>query len=359
MRRLLTPCFALLGALSLLLGTLPAHADPQDPERADRALGWLEAQLTNGMLEQFPGHQDYGLTLDMVLSMRAAGATPAEVRPILDAMGGITESQLEYEGQPTTGMVGKALVAAHVSGYPVDDFHGKDLVAMARGAIDEDGRVDGGDTDAENIFSQAFVLIGLSQQGDVPPHAVDFLVDQQCEAGYFRLYYSDGQTCDEAGGGYDVDGTVLALFALEAALDAGHDVSEALDLGRRWLVDEQGESGGFTGSSSTPSENSNSTGLAVAALAEHHPEAAAKSAAWVASLMYSEGPDVGAVAYRAVDHDGWAVGEALTNAQRSGAIRATPQAVLAFAPTNYAFINAPARGSSGGILRPGLPPTGC
>lgn len=340
MRRLSSKFLCILAAFVLLFSVAPAQAAPSDPDHARSTAAWLKAQLNDGLVEQFAGYPDYGLTLDIVLGLRAAGASPDEVEPILDAMAGLTgQYGLEIEGSITSGLVGKAMLAAHVSDYPVHDFHGVDLLAMAEDTVDESGRVDGGPYDNNNIFSQALVMMGLAQQGRLPESTVGFLVKQQCGAGYFRMYYNDEGTCDESGAGYDVDGTALALFALEAALEAGYEEAAGpLERGRDWLVAEQGSSGGFRGSRFTPSENSNSTGLAVAALREHDPAAAQRGAAWVASLVYDSGPDSGAVAYVASERTGWAEGEALTNARRAGAIRATPQAILAFAPANYAFL---------------------
>lgn len=339
MRRRFPQFLALLSALLLLVVTAaPANAFTGDQAKADASVAWLRSQLSGNLIQQF-GTADYGLSLDTVLGMRAAGETPSEVKPILDAMGGIGD-RLEYQGSVTTGMVGKALVAAHVSDYPVTNFHGKDLVALAQRSVDATGKVDGGPGDTgKNLFSQAFVMIGLAQQGKLPAATVSFLADQQCSAGYFRMYYTDGKTCDAAGSGYDVDGTALALFALEAADEAGIDAAAApLERGRKWLASMQEASGGFPGSRFTPIANSNSTGLAAAALRDAAPEAAQRAADFVATLTYPSGPDAGAIAFLRDQRDGWTGGE-LTSAQRSGAIRATPQALLAFAPANYAFLD--------------------
>lgn len=363
--RLLVP---LLAAAMLLVGIAPAGAAPDDAARADQAIAWLRSQLHDGLLEQFEDTPDYGLTLDMVLGLRAAGEGPEDVRPILEAMGGITDFHLEYDGSITSGLVGKALVTAHVSHYPIHDFHGVDLLEMAEASVHDSGKVQGGPHDPVNLFSQTWVMMGLTQQGRLPEATVDFLADQQCSAGYFRMYYTDGLTCDEAGSSYDVDGTVLALFALEAALEAGFDEAAApLERGRAWLVGHQQPSGGFDGSVSTPVENSNSTALAVAALHEHDRAAAERAAAWVKGLAYDAGPDEGAVAFVLTQREEWTPGAALSGAERGGAIRATPQAILAFAPTNYAFIAAPGGDPAPApsppdrqppAVRPGLPPTG-
>lgn len=339
MRRRFPKCLALLSALLLLLVTAsPANAFTGDPAKADASVAWLRSQLSGNLIQQY-GTADYGLTLDTVLGMRAAGRSPSEVKPILDAMGGLAD-RLEYQGSITTGMVGKALVAAHVSDYPVTNFHGKDLVALAQRSVDAAGKVDGGAGDTgKNIFSQTFVMIGLAQQGKLPAATVSFLADQQCSAGYFRMYYTDGQTCDAAGSGYDVDGTALALFALEAADEAGIAAAAApLERGRKWLASVQEASGGFPGSRFTPTANSNSTGLAAAALRDAAPAAAQRAADFVAGLVYPSGSDAGAIAFLPEQRKAW-TGGSLSSAQRSGAIRATPQALLAFAPANYAFLD--------------------
>ena len=109
---------------------------------------------------------------------------------------------------------------------------------------DEIGRFN--DTDLQgfgnyaNGLGQALAILALDRTaGGVPADAVDFLLDQQCPDGSFRLYYFgyvtsfdpfetvDDLTCTDPADG-DVDATALALSAL-LAVPSTPAVADAID----------------------------------------------------------------------------------------------------------------------------------
>jgi hypothetical protein len=128
---------------------------------------------------------------------------------------------------------------------------------------------------------------------------VSFLLDQQCSAGFFRLYFNPDatgtdQTCDGGAAGEstaDTDATALTLLQLEAinADTPTQAVSDAIDAAELWLLDAQHADGSFGGGASTEAANTNSTGLAGWAIGELGDDTAATNAAvWVRSHQADE-----------------------------------------------------------------------
>lgn len=330
----------LIGALvvtSLLLipllssGTAAATADR---ESASSNSQWLAGLLPasgaypNPMGGQFP---DYGLTIDALYAMHASGdgdlAEPI-ARALDDdaaavcyfAMMECLVPGLGYEGNITGGAAAKVLVAALVAGRDPRDFAGHDMVAEVIGAIQLDdvdyrgqvydarGRLydyakDPGQYmfNNANLFGQTLAVIGLAGAGepfgpnDPGGMATAQLVNQQCEEGYFRIFFSEErgfshpdhpqvtarvQSCDEGKttghSAPDRDATGFALSALTAAQRAGAEGLDApIERAITWLLseqkddDENGDGGGWGGGVSTEAPNTNSTGLIVQALAEY------------------------------------------------------------------------------------------
>ena len=110
--------------------------------------------------------------------------------------------------------------------------------------------------------------------GGVPGDAVDYLLEQQCSDGSFRLYQFgyvlsfdpfetvDTHTCDDPAEG-DADATAFALHGAPRGAVVRRRSSGAIDGAVDFLLGQQQASGGFFG---TGAVNSNTTGLAAAAL---------------------------------------------------------------------------------------------
>jgi hypothetical protein len=202
----------------------------------------------------------------------------------------------------------------------------------------------GGGYDNSNTFGQSLAVIGLSgSTGGVPQVAVDFLIEQQCAAGGFRLspdmFGTPSAACDDSPDAVlDPDSTAMAVQALLAADQAGASgAAAAAAKGVAWLRSVQHDDGSVGGSGPTAAPNTNSTGLAGEALAAGGDQAAAdKAADWVAAHELTAGnagaagDSVGAIAYN---------DDSLADAQANGITsmsadqwrRATAQAVLALA----------------------------
>ena len=208
-----------------------------------------------------------------------------------------------------------------------------------------------------NGIGQALAVLGLDRtSAGVPSPAVDFLLSQQCSDGSFRLYYYgyvvsydpfetvDDLTCVDPAEG-DADATAFALMALLAA-PASPAVDAAIDDAVAHLLGLQDGTGGFLG---TGAVNSNTTGVAAAALrTAGATEEADAGAAFVAGLQVTDDcADLGALAY---DAAAFAAG---IDADRGQWTRASAQGVLALGLPDYGSIGRTAP------VDAGLAPVGC
>ncbi|BCJ64709.1 LPXTG cell wall anchor domain-containing protein [Polymorphospora rubra] len=296
LRRLLaalTPALAGGALLLVAIPTTPAPA-PAAAVRADNphsaqsaaAARWLAGQLTDGRLPGPFAGTDWGLTIDALIALEAAGTEPAAADAVADAVAANVDSYATGgEWAPDyliSGSMAKVLVAAVVAGRDPTSFGRHDMRArtldLIRGA--DAGAVQGwifdryGDepTQGGNLFAQSLAVLGLARSGGVPQPAVDFLIKQQCAAGGFRLSpATDGAACTSApvaGQVQDVDTTAMAVQALLAADAAGATGARAAaDTGIGWLLTHQKADGSFQGSAVTEYSNTNSTGLGGQALA--------------------------------------------------------------------------------------------
>ena len=146
-----------------------------------------------------------------------------------------------------------------------------------------------------NGIGQALAILALDRTaGGVPSEAVDYLLDQQCSDGSFRLYQFGyvlafgpppvtvtTHSCEDPAEG-DADATAFALQAL-LAVPSSTAVSDAVSGGGRLPARSAAGFGGFFG---TGAVNSNTTGLAAAALrAAGEDDAADAGAAFLAALQ--------------------------------------------------------------------------
>jgi len=345
-------------------------AEPVAP--ADAALDWLGRELAaqDGMLSVTFGtdvYADPGLTIDAVLAELAGGrAGAAEVSTAVRAVDAATFDYVNqgsaFPADRAANATAKALLLEEVVGTDLGDTVDleTDLRALMATDGDEVGRFN--DTDLQgygnysNGLGQALALLALVRtDGGAPTEAVDFLLDQQCSDGSFRLYYfgyvtSDDPfesvadlTCADPAEG-DVDATALALQALLVAPSTPATAS-AIDAATTFLLGAQTAAGGFVG---TGAVNANTTGLAGQALrAAGEPAAADRAAGFLADLQVRQCADLGALAY---DAAAFAAG---VDADRDQWIRATAQGVLGLGLPGYGAIG------TGSPVTAGLDPLAC
>jgi hypothetical protein len=373
-------------ALALALVAPAPAAEPGDATpRADAALDWLAGELTDndGMLTvSFDGEAfaDQGLTIDALLALEAGGHGDDPAMALgQQALGSELVPYLTgFSTEPadrSANAVAKTLLLEEVTGTDVSAAY--DLEADLRSLLategDEVGRVN--DTDLlgygnyANGIGQALAVLALDRTGGgVPADAVDFLLSQQCGDGSFRLYYYgytisfdpfevvDDVTCTDAADG-DADATAFALMAL-LAVPSSAGVDAAIAAAVDHLEDLQDASGGVLG---TGAVNSNTTGVAAAALRAAGATAAAdEGAAFVAGIQVADDcAELGAIAY---DQAAFDAGLAADRGQWS---RASAQGVLALGLPDYGHIGVTAPVTAGladltcaAPPPPPVPPTG-
>ncbi|MFD5568969.1 prenyltransferase/squalene oxidase repeat-containing protein [Streptomyces cadmiisoli] len=347
-------------AAGLITLSPSAVAQPR-PDAATAAAQWQAGELENGAIPGFsPGIYDWGLTVDTLIALKATGADDAAADKVVDTLKVHVRDYNSYDawgepGQRVSGATAKLLYAAVAAGENPAEFgeynlrqETLDLIAGPEKGLEEgrlkDKVLDGSDN--SNTFGQSLAVVGLARSGDVPQSAVDFLIDQQCAAGGFRLYpYAFGSgtvtgDCDAQGDDavLDPDSTAMAVQALLAAAEDGAEgAAAAAKKGGDWLAAIQHDDGALMGSGPTAFPNANSTGLGGQALAATgHQAAADKAAAWVeahqitSSNAGAASAETGTIAYN---------DEALTGAQADGISefqrdqwrRSTPQALLTLA----------------------------
>lgn len=324
---------------------------------ADRTAAWLANQLTDGVIhnDQYD-FDDVGLSIDTGLAADALG----ESAVVSKVAAGVSAQVGGYVGDGTTesyaGALGKAATFAEVAGRDPRAFGGIDLITRLEQRVTASGAAAGRVVDASefgdyaNTLSQSFAvqaLEGASSASAAP--ALAFLLDQQCDPGYFRLSLSAAdaadQGCDSAaatGSEPSVDATATALRVL-LALDTDDDaVNAAIDSAIDWLVSKQNTDGSFGSDAAITTANANSTGLAGWALGlADQGTPARKAAVWLrahqvvnagACVAYRTA-DTGAIAYDDMALAGLA-GKRIGAVKQDQFRRATAQALpaLAYAP---------------------------
>jgi hypothetical protein len=276
------------------------------PSSAVVAAGaYLSRQLRARPTLDYLGYDDLGLVADAVMALDSAGLDSAQTTRSISQLAGGLSSYVGSGPQVSAGALAKLLVVADVFGRDPSSFGGHDLTRELASLMDPTGRyVDQPAAgDLSNTFTQSLAVLGLADADrNVPRKAVHFLLGQQCGSGGaagFRLLMAT-KPCTDTGQA-DVDSTAMAVRAL---LAAGQRASAARGL--TWLEHQQTATGGLAGSPPTDLVNANSTGLALAALAEGNREGAAALAAdYLVSLQIgcSVPPAVrGAVSYSERHH---------------------------------------------------------
>ncbi|WP_040281896.1 hypothetical protein [Tessaracoccus massiliensis] len=331
--RLLT--LPLAGALLFSGGSLASADTTADRAQATTAMQWVAEQTsTAGMFSSVQDPDtgkdvpDYGLTLDAALGGTAAGLPPATVDAWLKAA---APEFRKHSGD--SGMVAKTLVTLAATGKSTTSYGGLNPAALTRQAMGANGHAAGA-----NAFGQAFAMIGLARTGSLPSNSVSFLAAQQCANGAFPMYFgTDAAThCDGGRKSPDPDGTAMLVMALRAAEAKGVKAAAAPRAKAvSWLKAQQRANGSFVGAmNSTPTENTNTTGLVAAALADLEPAVVARTGAWVRGLQLTSGPDAGAIAYDSATLQS-AKGGTVSKLSRGRWIRSTSQGAFALAPIDF------------------------
>ncbi len=333
------------------------------------------------------GRADWGLTIDTYWAMKAGGLSASDLAPTWKA---IEANAASYAGpfpgapgQYSAGASAKVLLAAETAGADPTkvrtkggkayDFRQRTLDLIGTSGADKGRLMDAPKRGADdtNTVGQSLAVMGLVGAGTLDAtdratvqSAVDFLRTQQCAAGYFRLSYPDGLSCQAAipsgAAAPDNDGTAMAAQALMAASRAGFvvpplSIKAALD----HFVSAQESDGSFGGGVNTQGANANSTGLVAATLeAGGRTTEAAKAGTWVAALEATTAnaagtplaTDLGAVAYNpAAFADGLAKGIGKDPKIRDPWRRASAQAIFGLRRLPFADLI--------GTVPPPAPPT--
>ena len=340
-------------------GVRPA-TEQQPAASAARGVAWLIRELRHGRLPGPVGGTDWGLTADALFALHAAGVGRDAARTVASALAHHVDDYIgpHLYDDPRARLAGptaKTLLAAVVAGRDPHDFGGSDMrrevLALLQGPHGaQPGRLSDRrtDSDSSNTFSQAIGVIGLVRTGGVPRPAVRFLLDQQCRAGWFRMFTDDRRGCDRGRAhgtaSPDVDGTAMAVQAMISARRAGvGGLDRPVERALAWLVREQRGDGSFVGGSATTGANANSTGLAAQALAAGGRSGpAARAARWLRSVQLNAERVRGTPAageQGAVGYDRAAVRTArddgLTSTSRDQWRRSTAQAVLGLARVSF------------------------
>ena len=362
-----------LVAAGALAGLAPSPAAADPTPHGTSAASWLRGQLASGLLESF-GFPDYGLSIDAARSFAAVGdqAGVAAVNTAISAHltdysdYSYTDMGHNYDGR-ASGAVAKELVLAQLVGGDPRSYGtpATDLVARLEAMVGGTGRLadvankDGSPDPTGNFansIGQSFAAQGLTAAGSAKAGIVtDFLLKQQCPAGFFRLNF-DGDTPCTANTDPDTDVTALVVVNLQSQRTTPA-VSAALAKAVTWLVTTQAADGSFNGGALTDTPNSNSTGLAAWALgASCEVKAATRAAAYVRALQVpasQTGPlstDVGAIAYDPAAFQSGVAGG--IGAARDQWRRATAQATAGLiwdpAATPTVQVSAPAGFTKGG-----------
>lgn len=346
--------FVALTASALAVSAIaPATAGPvKDQKQAAR---WLAGQTTDGVVynDQFD-FNDYGLTVDLGLALVELDRQQSTLAQVADALADGAASYttgVDFGSEDVyAGATAKLATFAVRVGEDPASFGGLDLVAQLEDRVVTEGPSTGRIQDASefgdfaNTLGQAYAVEALDAAGsELADEALDFLLAQQCDAGFFRLGFTtdtqaSDQTCEggvaSGDSAADTDATAIALLGL-LSLDRTRPVRRALDQASDWLIGAQKANGSLGGGPSTEASNTNSTGLASWALGELGACTSAREAAqWVKGLQVGAANDTGLAAERgaiAYDRTAWRAGkdEGITEESRDQWRRATTQAAPA------------------------------
>lgn len=353
MRRFGALTAAALVATAVTAVAAPAQAATVDTGPVNAGAAWLTAQIQpNGLLTSQYG-TDYWTSADAALAQFATGHT-SDGNNIVTALNANIDHYVSnvdggFGDEFSAGATAKAVVLEKLAGIDpstvtVSDGKGgsTNLLGRLESLVSPDaadaGRiqdtVDPADqygADYGNVLGQAFAVRALSEQSaPQADSALAYLLKQQCEPGYFRVYFTadktaTDQTCDgglpTTGASYgdnsdpSVDATAYAIIEL-SALPQTTATSRAIGKAEAWLMSMQNDDGSFGADPTLPGANADSTGLAGWALGLSGDAQSANAAAvWIrAHQAQNVAPCADALSSQAgaIAHDGTALAHGRT-----------------------------------------------
>jgi hypothetical protein len=274
---------AALALAACLALAAPAAAAPGDAARADRAAAWLAREVAGA-----PGGQQ----ADAIVAMRAAGRTPASLRPRLRALARVAPAYAR-----TAGGAGKVVMAAVAAGADPSRLGGVDYVARIRARY-ASGRY------GATAFDQALSILGLvAAERQVPRAAVRAMLAGRGAGGWSFDLSRDGRD--------SVDATSLVIEALRAAGVRRGDAR--LAAAARWILAQRNGEGGLASAGGGRPTEANSTAGAIRALRSLGRRPSAGALAALRSLQEGDG------------------GVRFTAAEEGSRLLATNDAAVAFA----------------------------
>lgn len=263
MRRYLIAPLVIVFLLCSLIGQVAAASSASSA--AENAANWLRSQQQpDGGFPGFQGGSDPSATTDAVVAFAAADVDPASVEQGGHSIIDFLAASAESYGTSAAGAA-KLILAAAAAGENPREFGGVDLLSGLQGHLDQaSGLYD------EQIFTHAYAILAMVAAGEtVPAAAVTALEDHQAEDGSWSF---SGST--EPGQG-DSNTTAIAVQALAAA---GNSNSAAIEKALGYLETARVSDGSYAyqpGMESPPVGDANSTALVIQALiaAGHAPEA--------------------------------------------------------------------------------------
>ena len=381
---------ATLATSALTLGVLAVSAPAQaagttDPQPARATAAWLVKNLNSQHLveitSEYGTSTSYGTTIDLANALSAVGGHEATVSRIADAIAANLDS---YAGEGADVYAGSTAKALDL--FLRDGRGASDVVQRLEGTVTASGAARGRLVDVSqwgdyaNTIGQAFAAKALSAAKSTRADDVtDFLLQQQCTDGFFRLdfarqpmddkYYAapdltSDQSCDGAATAVDpaqgADTTALVAIQTAALAKGDPEVKAALTRAAAWLKKQQKADGSFVDPDN--GANANTTGLAGWALAELGEDAAAaKAASWLrarqvvgACAPAALKSDAGAVAYDDLAWTNgakWGLAEALDRSQWVMAgVQAVPALLAAPAATAKDTVSLPKFAQAGSTV---------
>lgn len=305
---------ALIAGSALTAGALtvaPAsHAVSPEPVALSDAITWLESQRDPaGLLAGF-GSPDYGLTADYALGLHELGDRSTELESVLTALIAAKDGAMgDGENYASVSATAQALWATQQAGESDGALVTRlqDLLAVPGDTVDTDGKPETPPVtlpeDAAGraiavpysswtgTIEQAWTVVTLaaseSANATTTQDALEFLLKQQCEAGWFRYSWSapdaPDQSCDaDATSFADPDTTAYVVILLGLLADPSEAVEQARERAVTWLLAQRLPNGAFAPGYDPTTASANTTGLAARALAlTGHRDAASKAALWL------------------------------------------------------------------------------
>ncbi|MXG88166.1 hypothetical protein [Nocardioides flavescens] len=285
-------------ALGLVSGFGPAAQAAPGPSSTSAA-SWLTTQLSNGLFRP-GGTVNYSVSIDIALG-QLEGGNPAVATQIRDAIAPSVNDYIQNGATQYGVRTAQVLDLVQATGGNGTAFGGVNLVSRLESLTAADGKLTDSNGGSYSAYGQALGVDALTAaKSPEAAQATAFLLGQQCPAGFFIPF--EGTACGDESAP-DTDATAQAVLGLQGRL-AEPNVKAAVDRAIAWLKARQAADGSFIGSSFVPSANTNSTGLAAAALgASCEVGAADRAGTFLRSLQVPAGTTgplataVGAVAY--------------------------------------------------------------